>query len=233
MDSLGCWLFRGREASGPDMSPLIMLHVAGGSVALVSGLGAVIARKGSAQHKQCGYVFLCAMLLMAVTAGIGSLALAKPFDVLSSLMTCYLVCSGATAFRLDHNKLHMKRLHFLFMLVAALCVTGYVGLELNTYYTGMRATDAPVGAGYIFGLVLLVGLLGDLRVRLRVLSGRQKRLRHIWRICLAFFLATANIFGVRPHLFPEWLQISGVLAILAFGPLFLMLYWQVVTLRKT
>ena len=201
----------------------VFVHIAGGLVGILAGTAAASFKKGTARHKHWGYLFILAMTVMAVPAGWVSYLDGKPFDVLSSVFTLYMILTGLLAFRASTGFAAL-------MCLATLCIAGYLWLELATQITGHRATDAPVGAGYVFATILVLALWGDVTNRRRVLSKqkltKQKRLvRHLWRMNTGFFMATFNLFGVRPHLFPEWMQSSGLLTLLALSPLLLMAYW--------
>ena len=49
-------------------SPILLVHIAGGSVGLLSGTAAIIFRKGSRRHALAGRIFVAAMLTMAIFA---------------------------------------------------------------------------------------------------------------------------------------------------------------------
>ena len=204
---------------------LVLVHIAGGLVGILAGTAAASFKKGTALHKYAGYLFILAMTVMAVPAGWISYLDGKPFDVLSSVFTLYMILTGLLTFRASTGFASVA-----LMSLATLCIAGYLWLELATQVTGHRATDAPVGAGYVFATILVLALWGDVTNRRRVLSKQkltnQKLLvRHLWRMNTGFFMATFNLFGVRPHLFPEWMQSSGLLTLLALSPLLLMAYW--------
>ena len=203
----------------------VLVHIAGGLVAILAGTAAAGFKKGTTRHKYAGYLFILAMTIMAVPAGWISYLDSKPFDVLSSVLTIYMIITGLLAFRASTGCASLA-----LMCLAMLCIAGYLWLELATQITGNRATDAPLGAGYVFATILVLALWGDLTTRRRLLSkqklSRQKLVvRHLWRMNTGFFMATFNLFGVRPHLFPEWMQSSGLLMLLAFAPLLLMAFW--------
>jgi uncharacterized membrane protein len=67
---------------------LIVIHVAAGLTAVVSGAAAMLTRKGPGRHPRRGRTYVCALILVAVTA-IG-IAIARPH-------TAYLLIVGATA----------------------------------------------------------------------------------------------------------------------------------------
>ncbi len=57
--------------------------------------------------------------------------------------------------------------------------------------------------------------------------GAKRIARHLWRMCFAWFIASASIFLARPHLFPAVLRKTGALYFLSLLPLVLMVFWLV------
>jgi hypothetical protein len=57
------------------------------------------------------------------------------------------------------------------------------------------------------------------------LSGRQRLVRHFWRMCFGWFIATISFFLGQQQVFPAWLRGSVVLLVLAFLPLLFLVYW--------
>ena len=74
---------------------------------------------------------------------------------------------------------------------------------------------------------LLAGLL-DLNAILRApLSQRQRVARHLWRMCIAFFIATGSFFLGQQDVLPAALRGSPLLLVLAFAPFAVMAFWLV------
>jgi len=206
-----------------------VIHVAGGCVALLAGAIAILLKKGSKNHRQSGFWFVCAMLVMALPGGVVSYLAGRPLDVMSSVLAVYMVVTGWLAFR------QVPGWGYIAMLCgAALCIAGYLSVELYDLVAGVRATDAPAGAGYLFATIIAFALWGDIR-RLRqgdsttqtqFLSKRKLTIRHLWRLNFGLFMATGSFFGARPQLFPDWMQAYGLLILLSVAPLLVMAYWR-------
>jgi hypothetical protein len=84
------------------VNPLVLLpiHVAGGTIAIVSGLLALYAFKGGKLHRKSGSIFGGAMLVMSVTGGM--IAVGRPgaaMNIPAALITAYLVITGIRAVR--------------------------------------------------------------------------------------------------------------------------------------
>ncbi|MEM7077567.1 MAG: hypothetical protein AAF513_02960 [Pseudomonadota bacterium] len=200
---------------------ITIIHIAGGILALLMGAVALTLRKGGARHRQTGLWYTAAMVVMALPGGILSYVLGKPFDVLSSLVALYMALTGWLAFAPP-----VKPTIYAMQGGAMLCLCGYLAVEVYGQQTGVRSTDAPPGAGYVFAGILALALLGDTRLH-RPCTRRQITRRHLWRMNFGLFMACASFFGARPHLFPEWMQTYGILLLLSVAPLGVMAYWQV------
>ena len=203
------------------MDLTMIVHIAGGAIALIAGLIALCMRKGSNKHKQAGFWFVGAMLVIATTGGIVAYIIGKPFDTLSSALAIYMVLTGWLTLR--QNARHYA--WFMFC-GGILCIAGYLAVELYALQTGHRATDAPIGVGYVFALLLILALVGDIRYMRTGLDRRRQNRRHLWRLNFGLFMATASFFGARPHLFPEWMSEYGLLLILSFAPIMAIGYWR-------
>jgi hypothetical protein len=101
---------------------------------------------------------------------------------------------------------------------------------------GIQAAHSPMGEKdgvpapmyFILGSVALLAAAGDLRMIARGgISGINRLARHLWRMCFAFFIASASIFIARPQLFPALLSRYHVLLLLGVLPLIFMIFWLV------
>ena len=204
-----------------NMEALTLAHITGGAIGLAMGAAALLLRKGSMMHKRCGTVFCLGMVLMASTGGILAYWVEKPFDVLSSLMTIYFVTTAWATFRELPASLATALSGY-----GAVCLLGYLSVEIYALQTGMRATDAPAGAGYVFATIIGLAIFGDVKTHQGSYDRRRLSVRHMWRMNFALLVATASFFGARPHLFPEWMQTYGILLGLTLAPLIFMAYWR-------
>jgi hypothetical protein len=80
------------------------------------------------------------------------------------------------------------------------------------------------GRNVIFTPVALSHLHGNLG---DAVFGAKRLARHLWRMCFAWFIASASIFLARPHLFPTVLRKTGTLYLLSILPLILMIFWLI------
>jgi hypothetical protein len=96
-------------------------------------------------------------------------------------------------------------------------------LEAAMSPTGHKYGYSP--GPYIFlGSVALLATVGDIRMLVRGgISGTQRIARHLWRMCFAFFIATASIFLARQQIFPVVMRKTGALYFLSLLPLILII----------
>jgi hypothetical protein len=92
------------------------------------------------------------------------------------------------------------------------------------YYAWLQALqepDALLGGLpiLIFAIVATLCALGDLSVVLRRgLAGKQRIMRHLWRMHLGFFAAVGSFFPGQLDMFPEYIQNIRPLVILFIPP---------------
>ena len=99
-----------------------------------------------------------------------------------------------------------------------------------TAWGGFTGATTPAGPGpvFVFAAVCLLAGLGDLSFILRGrLSAVQRLSRHVWRICIAFFIATGSFFLGQQDVLPAAWQRSPFLLVPAFAPFAVMAFWLV------
>jgi hypothetical protein len=110
------------------------------------------------------------------------------------------------------------------------CVVA-LGIAAATLWDAMTSrSTTPVGQGPVFvmaGLFLFAGLL-DFRaiLRKRLTPGERIR-RHLWRMCVAFFIATGSFFIGQQDVMPEAVRGSPILFVLGLSPIAAMAFWLV------
>ena len=200
--------------------PILVIHICGGVVGLLSGVAAVSFRKGSPRHRMAGNIFFISMLTMASTAAL----LGNVFGGASAL---YLVTTGwLTARRREGETTIFDWGALLFGLA--------VGVPIVT--DGLRIVSGsiapkpgvPVGMILFLGSVVLLAAAGDVRMLVRGgVFGRQRISRHLWRMCFGLFIASGSFFLGQQQVFPALLRKTNVLFIPAILPLVLLIFWLV------
>jgi hypothetical protein len=210
-----------------SLSPILALHIAGGTVSVLSGGATLCFRKGSRLHRRAGIVFVVAMLTMATCALYLAVAKLQIPNILGGVLTLYFV---TTAWLTVKRKEQAPGLFdwgaLLFVLTIAatqIALATQAALSASGKKYGYRPAFY-----FVFGGLALLSAAGDIRMLLgRGLSATQRLARHLWRMCFALFVATGSLFLARPHLFPVFMRKSGMLMVLGFGPLVLMIFWLV------
>ena len=207
--------------------PILVLHICGGLVGLLSGAAATAFRKGSRLHGIAGQVFVVSMLTMA-TAGVTLAAMkSQPGNILGGALTVYLVATAwMTARRVTPGTSFFDwgALSIGWAVAVATVTLGTVA-ALST--TGM-VYDYPPGPYFFLGTVAVLATGGDVRMlRRNGISGTKRIARHLWRMCFALFIASSSLFLARQQLFPELMRKTGTLVLLSFLPLILMIFWLI------
>jgi len=208
-------------------SPLLLLHICGGGIGLLSGAVAMSFRKGSRWHGVAGNVFFISMLTMSAAGAYMALMKSQMSNVFGGVLTFYMVATAwVTAKRRDGGTGIFDWVALLAVLtVGAVIVT--FGVEAARSETGAKA-GVPAGMYFFLGSIALLAAAGDMRMLLRGgVFGVQRITRHLWRMCFAWFVASASLFLSRPHLFPVLLRKTGALFFLGILPLLLLVFWLV------
>ena len=208
------------------MTTTLVVHIIAGSVGLVSGFVAICAAKGARLHRRSGLLFVGAIMTMGLSgAAIAALA-STEISVIAGTTTAYLAFTGFRTVRRQPGT--AGRLDAGAMIVGLALGVGSLALGVHTLAfsaDGLR-DGLPAFPFFIMGLPALVGGVGDVRLmRTARLDGARRLARHLWRMCYALFIASMSFFLGQADEIPEALRITPVLALLAFLPALVMLYW--------
>lgn len=212
---------------------MIWLHVLAGALALIAGAVAMFAVKGGTLHRRSGMAFAVAMLVMTCSAVvIAAFLRSNPMNVVAGTLTFYLVCTGVLTVRRSVEQ--SRRLATGFMLLALTGSASAFALAFVALGSADgRVQGMPASPFILFGVIGLVGGLLDARMlRARSLLGAHRLARHLWRMGLAMWIATASFFFGQADLFSEPVRKSGVLAIPVLLVLGFLLYWLLRVLWK-
>jgi hypothetical protein len=210
-----------------QLSPILLLHICGGTLGVLSGTVAIFLRKASRRHALAGTVFVISMLVLGGSGTYMAILKIQPGNILGGLFTCYLVATSWVAAKRKQGITGMFDWGALLLVSTLTIVELALGLQAATSPTGMKY-GYPPGPYFFIGSVALIAATGDVRMLLRRgISGTQRIARHLWRMCFAFFIGSASIFLARAHLFPAFMRRSGSLYLLSFFPLLLMIFWLI------
>jgi hypothetical protein len=208
-----------------SVSPILVLHITGGTVGLLSGFPAMFLRKGSRSHSAAGIIFAISMLIMAACGTYLAVQKSQSGNIVGGLTTFYLISTAwLTVRRREPQTGLLNWLAFLLALALGGVIL-FAGVEKlrdpAAFHDGV-----PPGMNFFMGSILLLAATGDIRMILRAgISGAQRLTRHLWRMCFGVFIAAGSIFLARPHLFPMIIRKSGVLLFLTALPFLVMIFW--------
>lgn len=208
-------------------TPLLALHIAGGTLGMLSGFAAMFLRKGSRRHSIAGDVFVVSMLIMSACGTVLAVMKSQPGNILGGTFTFYLVATAwLTARRREAETTLFDWAGLLFVLpIAAIEIT--YGLQAALSPTGLKY-NYPPGPYFFLGSFALLSTIGDIRMLIRGgITGSSRLARHLWRMCFAQFIAAGSIFLARQQLFPAILRRTGTLYLLSFLPLAVLIAWLI------
>jgi uncharacterized membrane protein len=204
---------------------LLAIHIAAGSIALIAGFIGVFSVKGMKLHRRSGTVFLCSMIALGVSGAAIAVIRSQPANIVGGSIAVYMVSTGVLTLRRRDNG-------FEWLDAAGIALA--LGIVYFSLSIGLRVLHSPSGTIdgippaplFVFAGVTTLALLGDLRMMLmRGLRGKQRLVRHLWRMCFALFIASGSFFIGQAKVIPKPIRILPLLAIPAFLPLLLMVYW--------
>jgi len=207
--------------------PLLVLHITGGIVGLLSGAIAMSLRKGSRGHRMAGKVFVVSMLIMGACASCLALMKHQPNNFFGGLLTFYLI---TTAWLTGRRRGGESSIYDWGALAFAVAIGGSL-LTLGTLVARGNAAKqpgVPLGMYFFMGTIPMLAAAGDLRMLLRGgISGTPRLVRHLWRMCFGLFIASGSFFLGQQQVFPAAIRKQYILAPLAILPLILLIYWMI------
>jgi uncharacterized membrane protein len=141
---------------------LMIAHIAGGTLSLISGILPMVVTKGNDIHRLFGKIFFFGMTVVFITGFTVSLIKNIPFLFLISIFSYYLVATG-------YRSLYLKKLHrgqkpaivdWLLNIVSGLFLAGMVawGIYLIVKGSGQMGT-----VSLVFGLVGTRGVIKSIK----------------------------------------------------------------------
>lgn len=204
---------------------ILILHISGGSVSILSGTVALLAHKGSLLHRRAGNVFFVAMLIMS---GIGACVAPFLLDRGSAVMgafTFYLTASAWMTVKRQAGSVGVLEKLALCVVLACVVMALIFGMQAANNPTG-KLDDNPAALFFVFGSIMALAATLDLRMILRGgIAGAPRIARHVWRMCFALFIATGSFFLGQQKAMPAFMHGSPILIALGFAPMPFMIFW--------
>lgn len=207
---------------------LTSAHIILGTIAVLAGAIAISARKGAITHINTGRLFAVTMILASGFGAVlgllkwSSLYITFHAGILGvTLITSSWLTIRTRASQVNHLSLAVGITNFANTL--ALITAGFHANSLpEAIWLGFHASD------YFF-LSGMAGIaaIGDINLLFRkTLSKKHRLARHLWRMCLGFFIAAGSAFtGPGASVFPQSVQESGILSAPEVIIICLMLFW--------
>jgi uncharacterized membrane protein len=214
------------------LSPLLIVHISAGSLAILSGAAAVSVRKGERLHRRFGAVFLVAMLIMSALGAYLAARLQLRAPAVVGVFTFYLVATALATVRRKAGTVGLFEKAAFLVASSAAAALGVWGMQAAISPTG-RLDGAPPAPYFVFAAFAAVAAILDFRmIRRGGVSGSQRIARHLWRMCFALFFATSFFFLAQQKVMPAFMHGSPILLAPAFAPLAVMIFWLVRVLRQ-
>ena len=206
---------------------LVTLHILMGVFALISGVIAFSVQKGASLHKKSGLIFVITMLIMSSTGAVLAALNGEKLNIVAGCLTFYLV---ATAYLVVHPFKQRDQLYNTLLMIFGLIVgvSGMIVAVSTLNDGGTKIDGQPTQVLIVFSAIALLASVSDLRIVLASrLKGNQKFIRHIWRMGIAMFMATASFFLGQSQVIPEEIRTIAFLVTPVFLVLLLTIYWTV------
>lgn len=222
-DDASSWALFGADA-------LLYLHIGGGTLGLIFGAIAIFAKKGATVHRIVGRVFVAAMFVSYLIG-----ALVAPFlnegqrpNFVAAILALTLLITGVLAAKRRNPAVgwveYLGLLAALFVVVAG----GVFMLQAASHPSG-TVDGSPPQAFILFIAIGSVCVLEDLWLCIKgSITGATRLSRHLWRMCMSLFIASASFFLGQQKMLPSDFVDSFWLFVPVLFPLVAMLIWLVV-----
>jgi len=210
---------------------VIIVHMVAGFAAVIAGVVALFVTKGGALHRTAGSVFVWSMVVMGTLGAIVAASRlhipAQRINIVAGLFVAYLVTTSLLTVRPLHRRWIDVGAAGIAFGVAA---TGYAVALVSLAQP--KVVWFPAVPATIFASIALAAAIGDVRmIRTGALRGSRRIARHLWRMCVAMFIAVMSFSVQQGKVLPAELHGGTVLAILSLTVLGMMA-WYLVRLRR-
>lgn len=212
------WLVRAAAGTA------LVLHIGGASVGMISGATAVLTRKGGRVHRLAGNIFFVSMLIMSGVAAIVAPMMPDRISAIMGAFTFYLVATAWAVVRRKPGE--QGRFEKLALAYVVAVIAGYGWLSVVGASSPKGTVDGlPFQICVVFGAIATLAALMDLKLlRQGGVKGTARIARHLWRMCLALFIAWGS-GAAQPRIVPDALEGTMLPMLPAFAVLGLMAWW--------
>ena len=205
---------------------LLPIHIVAGLIAIGSGFTAAFVVKGMKVHRKSGMIFVYSMLTLSLTGAAIATIRSQPANIIGGLISFYLVITGFLTVRPRAEE--FPWVDATMMVLGIFIAFFSINLGLTVYHSPSRTINGvPSAPLFVFGAIGLLATAGDLQMMVaHGLKGKHRIARHLWRMCFALFIASGSFFLGQAKVFPKPIRIFPLLAIPAFLPLVILVYWM-------
>lgn len=200
---------------------LLAIHIAAGSVALLTTAIALVTPKGERWHVLAGRIYAVGMTLVFVTAVPLAILGSSIFLLLIAFFSFYLVFAG---WRFARNR--QRRAHPVdWAAVGILAVTG-LGMWGYAIIIGLNGSSQWVTL-LLFGGIALALSLADARFHQKQPGGARRVARHLTNMMAGTIATITAVTVVNVDMEPVW--VPWILPTVVITPL--IVWWNIRTLR--
>lgn len=201
---------------------LLIIHIAAGSIALLTAALALAAPKGQRWHILAGRIYAVAMTVIFLTAVPLAILGASIFLLLIAVFSFYLVFAG---WRFARNR--RRRAHPVDW--AAVSILGATGLAMWGYAVVIALSGSSQWVTLlIFGAIAVALGLADARFHRRQPGGALRVARHLTNMLAATIATVTAVTVVNVDLEPVWLP--WILPTVIITPL--IVWWNIRVRRQ-
>jgi uncharacterized membrane protein len=202
------------------------LHIGAGTFGMLSGLVAILSRKGERLHRAAGKVFTVSMLVMALFAFVlAAMGHGPKENLIIAVFVFYLVGTAWLTVARPEGAAGLAE-KIAFVVALGLCAPfGFIAWRLAT-------GQAKFGFEIIVALSILssvtaLAALSDLRLVLAGgIAGAARIARHLWRMCLGLTMAVGSFTTQAvPKILPWHPPVTGVFFMPQLVMLGLLVFW--------
>jgi uncharacterized membrane protein len=214
-------------------SPIILIHIGGAVIGLLSGFLAMLFRKGSGLHAAAGTAFFVSMLCMSSSAAyIAEFMRPNKVNFLVAILTFYLVSTAWVAARRRDGKPGLfDRIALLIILADG--VGGVIwGFQAASSPKGLK-DGMPAFLYFMFGSFALLSAALDVRmIRRGGVVGSKRIVRHLCRMCFALLITTFSLYPGQAKLFSTAVRSTNLMFVPHVLLIGSFLFW-VVRMRRS
>lgn len=203
-----------------------IIHIVAGSIVVLSGAVSLSSRKGGKIHKFSGNLFFVFMLINSIGGAYMAFMAPRMLSVVFGVLAFYLSATSWLTIKGISAPTKILQYTLFFVALADAAVALYLGREASYAPSGTIYGGAS-GAYYFFGSVALLAACLDLRLFVYGgVYGAHRIIRHLWRMCFAFLLATIAIFLGQQQVFPVYIREMKILPIPTLLVFLSLIYWM-------